>query len=171
MAEEVKNIEVISDKKNETISRYVRFGWKSVGSSEPTGNVFNLSFVRDKKMPNYKRLNKLEKQYVKINRPFPIAGFVGFVLGLGLFIAGLLVEMDIVKISLVVVGLFILCVGLFAVLTFLFIKIKKKDLIEDLLSQADELTGLTLLAPLPGNIKEHTPDTYEIKNGDIKLGK
>lgn len=171
MGNETKSIKVNAEQKTKVVEVMSHFAWKAVGTSNPSGNEYTLSFQRDTKMPNYKRIVSLEKQYNKINRPFPFAAIILLAISLLLLIPAFVVNEAIVKSIFAVLTAVFFAIGLFLLFAFIFMLTKKKSMLSDLLHQADELQGATFDIPLPCNIKEPTKDTYEIKNSNIQLGK
>lgn len=171
MANETKSIKVNAEQKTKVVEVMSHFAWKAVGTSNPSGNEYTLSFQRDTKMPNYKRIVSLEKQYNKINRHFPLTAIILLAISLLMLIPLFVVNEITAKSILAALTSVIFSIGLFLLFSFLFMLTKKKSMLNDLLHQADELRGATFDIPLPCNIKEPTKDTHEIKNSNIQLGK
>ncbi len=135
-AEEIKNV-------------YYHFGYELVNEL-PIGSHVKLSFS---KMINNSKLNKLEKQYIKLNKKFPIAGTIFLILGIIFLILGLTLNIEgflFINISFYSLCGFMFAFAIYLYIGFLIIMLRKKKLLTKLFLKANKINPITV-AQVPIN--------------------
>ncbi|MGM9873715.1 MAG: hypothetical protein ACI31G_02185 [Bacilli bacterium] len=150
---------------NKEVFRYEKesFGYIYKGET-PEGENVKMVFTINKKMPNYSRLKKIEKDYYKLDKKVPLLTIIMLILGIAGIIAYICTykTFNLSYIFLICAVLFI-SLGLMSLFTFFYIMSKSSKLKEELLSQARLLIGNILSLPLPGNVKNEIESTCEIR--------
>lgn len=143
------------------------FGWEVASQDDlKPNNTIVLTLQREQKnIEDYKTVKKLEKQYDKLNRRFPLLPLILVgVGGLFLLLYFLLKGKVIFYLAFIYISLTSFCVAVFALVVFLFLLIKKKELSEILMSEASRRAGLDNNFPNKHNIKEDTDYTGALIN-------
>ena len=160
-----KTWKVKYEKADELIDRRECFGWKFLSKSTGgPGHKIAVAMNRDKTVPNYKKLRKLEKQYNKINRAFPLDVIIFGLLGIAFIIPFFFDWNDIARISLLSTGISFLFIAVFLLIVFFLIKTKKKKLSKDILKEAAVISNKEKLMPLPENKVAGGEHSYKIRD-------
>lgn len=157
-----KNVTVRILEEAATTIMYESFGYK-LESKSMTPHSVRLSFFRDNRIPNIKQIKKLEKQYKRVGR-FPFSMIVFAVLGAGCLISGFLLLYLMWTIALIVFGFMFLTWFGYCLFTYILIRPKRYTLRRELLLTAKELSGVSVLYPIPGSIASKGEYTYALKN-------
>lgn len=164
----VKNF--IIPESNKEVFRYEKesFGYIYNGESIEGTNV-KMVFTLDKKMPNYKRIRKIEKDYYKLDKKVPIAAILLLFIGVASLISYIITyKLFSLSYLLLIAAVLFISFGLISLFTFFYLMFKSSKLKEELIKQSRLLVGNTLSIPLPNNIKNEIECTYEIRNSIIK---
>ena len=160
-----KTWKVKYEKADELISRRECFGWNFMSKSTGgPGHKIAVAMNRDKTVPNYKKLRKLEKQYNKINRSFPLDALIFALMGIAFIIPWLFKFNDIARISLLSTGISLVFIAVFLLIVFFLIKPKKKKLSKDILKEAAVISNKEKLMPLPENKVAGGEHSYKIRD-------
>ena len=144
------------------------FGYIYNGETIEGSNV-TMVFTIDEKMPNYKRIRKIEKDYNRINKKLPLATIIILTIGILSFI-GYVCTYSLFDLSfiLLIVAILFICLGLISLFTYFYILVKSDKLKSNLLEQARIIIGNTFIVPLPNNVKEENDSTFEIRKAILK---
>lgn len=148
------------------VDKYVQdkkaFGWELVSQDDLRPNhTILLNFQREpKNIDDLKTTKKLEKQYDRLYRPFPLLAIIMLLVGGVLLTAYFLLKPYLFfYISFLYEALTCFCVSFFAFVIFFLVLANKKKLLEYILSEAAMASGQSQEYPTKHNIKEENEAT------------
>lgn len=167
-----KQVKVPLVEKEEHKKMFYHFGY-TIKDEIDAGNETVLHLQRDEKYPLMDKVIKLEKEYLKTTRKFPIAGTIVTALAIVLLIVGgvLQTTSTIASIIFISSGGILLLFGVFLLVVFFAIKANKKAIKKAIFKKCDEFLFQNMPdLPLGDNVAEFNEATDDIKR-NVKIGK
>lgn len=162
---ETKSKRISLSRLDKYVENQEAFGWEVVNKEDlRPNNTVLVIMQRDKEnFPNYEKVKKLESQYNRIARPYPIATIVLAVIGLAFLVAYLfLKETLFFAIVFFYVALTFFCMAVFALIVFLLILLKRKKLLLALKKEAANKSGANTDWPITRNVIEEEELTWAL---------
>ena len=162
---ENKSKRVPLSKVEEYTKQQASFGW-SLASQEDLkpNNTVVLNFQREpKEIEDYKATKKLEKQYNAVNSSAPLLSIIFAGVGALFLLAFFFLKPYVFfYISFLYISLTSFFIALFSLIIFILLKIKKKEILSYLLSEAALRSGVSDEFPTKHNIQEEGEETWAL---------
>ena len=162
---ETKSKRISLSKLDKYVEDQEAFGWEVVSKEDLRPNHTVLVIMqRDKEgFGNYDKVKKLEKQYHRIARPYPIATIVLAVIGLAFLIGYLFLKQTLFfAIVFLYVSLTFFAMAIFALIVFLLILIKRRKLLLALKKEAANKSGANKDWPIERNVIQEEELTWAL---------
>ena len=137
--------------KEQFIKNKEHFGWTFTAESIDRNGKTMVSMQREKNIPNYKVLRKLEKQHKRMNK-FPISSIYLIIIGFILLIPYFFLNKYLWSLSFILPASIIFFIALFNIGAFLIMKSQAKKMERELFNEADVIRGVKVLAPYPEHL-------------------
>ena len=162
---ETKSKRINISRVDEYIKDQKAFGWELASKDDLRPNhTILLTFQREpKNVADIKVTKKLESQYDRLSRPFPILALIMLILGGGLLACYFLLQPYIFfYISFLYESLTCFSIALFSIIIFIMVKANSKKLRAYILSEAAMASGNSQEFPTKRNIKEENEATWAL---------
>ena len=162
---ENKSKRVSLSKVEEYTKQQASFGWSLVSQEDlKPNNTVVLNFQREpKEIEDYKATKKLEKQYNVVNSSAPLLSIIFAGVGVLFLLAFFFLKPYVFfYISFLYISLTSFFITLFSLIIFILLKIKKKEILSYLLSEAALRSGVSDEFPTKHNIQEEGEETWAL---------
>ena len=162
---ENKSKRVPLSKVEEYTKQQASFGWSLVSQEDlKPNNTVVLNFQREpKEIEDYKATKKLEKQYNVVNSSMPLLSIIFAGVGVLFLLAFFFLKPYVFfYISFLYISLTSFFIALFSLIIFILLKIKKKEILSYLLSEAALRSGVSDEFPTKHNIQEEGEETWAL---------
>ena len=162
---ENKSKRVSLSKVEEYTKQQASFGWSLVSQEDlKPNNTVVLNFQREpKEIEDYKATKKLEKQYNVVNSSAPLLSIIFAGVGVLFLLAFFFLKPYVFfYISFLYISLTSFFIALFSLIIFILLKIKKKEILSYLLSEAALRSGVSDEFPTKHNIQEEGEETWAL---------
>ncbi len=162
---ENKSKRVPLSKVEEYTKQQASFGWSLVSQEDlKPNNTVVLNFQREpKEIEDYKATKKLEKQYNVVNSSAPLLSIIFAGVGVLFLLAFFFLKPYVFfYISFLYISLTSFFIALFSLIIFILLKIKKKEILSYLLSEAALRSGVSDEFPTKHNIQEEGEETWAL---------
>lgn len=162
---ESKSKRVPLSKVEEYTAQQANFGWSLANQDDLKPNhTVVLTFQREpKEIEDYKATKKLEKQYDMVTKKVPLLSIIFGGVGVLFFLAFFFLKPYVFfYISFLYISLTSFFIALFSLVIFLLLKIKKKEILSYVLSEAALRSGVSNEFPTKHNIQEEGEETWAL---------
>ena len=162
---ETKSKRIKLSKADEWVELHEIFGWELSSQDDlRPDNTIIITLERDKeRVPNYRKVRKLERQYYHVYRPIPVATLVLLVIGFSLLVSYLFLKKSFVyAVSFLYGALTFFCMAVFALIIYLIILWKRGKILSYLKKEATYSSGADKDIPTQNNIVPEEEGTWAL---------